>query len=193
MQLSTPLLSALIVASSSLLGGASAAAIDTTTSPKVLESFNDTVPMVIQSIVLPAEDRFDGKFIGRMNSYAKSCTNMVWLQPAWPPDVWFQAYCPNRQGISALTVINLNRCIANRWGTMVPAADGNFGLSCQRNYWKMEAGIKMTVECDGPDGVVRSSLNLDDFIHNDDGQLHCFDYHGCSPYSRDCRERPPFL
>ncbi|KAI0453156.1 hypothetical protein F5B21DRAFT_505555 [Xylaria acuta] len=139
-----------------------------------------TAPVFVQPVTLSPQPN---PAAGREDSYTQSCFGIVWLAPQWPPQVWFQATCPDKQGKKALTVINLNHCIANYDGVMRPAPDGNFGYSCQRNYWKLSDDQMLKVECDGPDGVVASSLQLGDFITNDDGQLRCFDFRGCTPHT----------
>ncbi|TRX97500.1 hypothetical protein FHL15_001778 [Xylaria flabelliformis] len=151
---------------------------------------NSTMSMMVQSAMLLSPQSIS--VTGRVESYTQSCFGTVWLAPQWPPQVWLQATCPNKQGKKTSTVINLNRCIANYNGVMHPVPDGHFGYTCQRNYWKLYNGQTLKVECDGPHGVVKSSLELGDFITNDDGQLRCFDFHGCTPHTPGCSDMPPW-
>ncbi|KAJ2995738.1 hypothetical protein NUW58_g1191 [Xylaria curta] len=168
---------ALLAASSMFFSGISAAPTNLTTAT------------LIKSEMLEISPGLTG---GSPTSYTNSCFGIIYLLAQWPPNVWLQARCPDKHGNKRYTILNLNHCIVNDNGIMRPRSDGIFGPTCRHNYWKLSDSQTMSVKCDGPNGIVESSLQLGDFIDNDDGQLRCFDHRGCTPHSPGCTDMPPF-
>ncbi|KAI2642071.1 hypothetical protein GGS21DRAFT_501025 [Xylaria nigripes] len=169
-----------IAAFSSFLGGISAL-------PAAIDAVPDTTKSsLVQSVMLTSPTN------AGPNSYAHYCHGLVYIFPQYPPNIWFQAICPDGEGYDHNSVLNLNRCIANRNGTMVPSSNGNFGPTCQNNYFQLSDTQILGVKCDGPDGPKTSYIRLEEFIDFDNGELSCFGNRGCTPYDRDCLDEPPW-
>ncbi|KAI1747603.1 hypothetical protein F4782DRAFT_535264 [Xylaria castorea] len=78
--------------------------------------------------------------------------------------------------IESDTSIDLNDCIANIGGTMVGAAEGHFGKSCNNIKVQRERNdspITLNATCKGFRGKVDASIKLD-FIKNINGRISCF-------------------
>ncbi|RYP54461.1 hypothetical protein DL768_000767 [Monosporascus sp. mg162] len=74
------------------------------------------------------------------------------------------------------TQLDLNYCIANLDGQLVPQKDGYFTTSCIE--WTTD-GIDIGAKCLGQDGNGwKSTVRLNDFLCNDDGWISCFGRRG---------------
>ncbi|KAI0148757.1 CVNH domain-containing protein [Xylariaceae sp. FL1272] len=92
-------------------------------------------------------------------------------------DAWFGAWCVDEKGLTRLSVINLNHCIANDFGTLVSRRDGDFASSC--NKLSVQGDTTFTAHCNNASGWSNGQIKLSDVLSNRDGNLACFDYAGC--------------
>ncbi|KAI1270493.1 CVNH domain-containing protein [Xylariaceae sp. FL1019] len=92
-------------------------------------------------------------------------------------NAWFGAWCGNGKGLTRLSVINLNHCIANDFGTLVGRRDGDFAASC--NKLSVQKDTTFSAHCDNADGWSDGNIKLSEVLSNRDGNLFCFGYNGC--------------
>ncbi|RPA78464.1 hypothetical protein BJ508DRAFT_416557 [Ascobolus immersus RN42] len=75
------------------------------------------------------------------------------------------------------TSLDLNECIANNDGMLVPQRNGGFSGSCDGSYTHIEDIVehwRIRSNCKKADGRVRGSvLNLNLFVRNTKGKIHC--------------------
>ncbi|KAI0154540.1 hypothetical protein GGR57DRAFT_105382 [Xylariaceae sp. FL1272] len=99
-------------------------------------------------------------------------------------NTWLTASCLARDQSRTTSVLNLNHCIVNNFGKISAEAEGNFGKTCNFAVPRTPAmkGTELRTHCSKPGSnwPEYTTLNLDPFIGNDDGQLRCFDARGCS-------------
>ncbi|XWW95888.1 hypothetical protein V2A60_003856 [Cordyceps javanica] len=80
--------------------------------------------------------------------------------------------CGDNRGGRAYGFFNLNSKFTNRNGGLVQSDEGGFGHSCVNIRY--EDGV-LTAECgDGNGGTPTTSINLNDYICNVNGQMDCF-------------------
>lgn len=84
-----------------------------------------------------------------------------------------QAQCRKDDGTYVPSSLDLNRCIANKNGTLTWAMRGNFGLSAKNVTLDVD-GMQLVADCRKENGTyVSSSIYLDEKIWNDNGVLKC--------------------
>ncbi|TLS24272.1 hypothetical protein PpBr36_08848 [Pyricularia pennisetigena] len=107
-------------------------------------------------------------------SYTRSC------QGCYLSDTkYLFCYCSDAGGRRVGTEIDLDWCVTNQGGRLVAKANGNFSRSCNHERWVEGSTNVLTASCgDGRGGVRDSSINLDDFIHNNNGLLTCHGIQG---------------
>ncbi|KAB5589143.1 putative effector protein [Ceratobasidium theobromae] len=79
------------------------------------------------------------------------------------------AYCKKRDGSSAYSQLDMNKCIANYGGSLACASNGNFGKSCSN--CQVVSGT--TFRCTCKPGSTTTTINLNNCIANQDGVLAC--------------------
>ncbi|RPA77207.1 Cyanovirin-N [Ascobolus immersus RN42] len=86
-----------------------------------------------------------------------------------------KAYCKNKKGEYKWSTVNLDRCIANQDGIMVPRLNGGFSGSCDRRSLGNPNNL-YTAECRTIKGgwdYRKSTLDMNTFMTNVDGVLKC--------------------
>ncbi|KAI0835184.1 Cyanovirin-N [Hypoxylon sp. FL0890] len=101
-------------------------------------------------------------------------------------NAWLMAYCADGSGGTWHSVLNLNHCIGNDAGKMVARSQGNFANTCHDLHLAVDTSMSATC---APTGL-RSSIMLNDFVHNDQGKLSCFGFVGCARDSIGCSDKP---
>ncbi|KAH8883948.1 Cyanovirin-N, partial [Thozetella sp. PMI_491] len=97
-------------------------------------------------------------------------------------DRYLSAYCLNTNHVVFgynYSVIDLGRCVGNNGGTLVGYPNGNYSNSCDNCSTRHASSLRL--ECDCMTTVrttQRSSVDLDDFISNNDGAMECYGYTG---------------
>lgn len=79
------------------------------------------------------------------------------------------AICKRLDGTDFYATLDLNSCIANINGQLVPRSGGNFAASCSNNQLNGTILSCMAKYFKGPDRPTQ--INLSDFIENVDGNL----------------------
>ncbi|KAK4161161.1 hypothetical protein QBC43DRAFT_346835 [Cladorrhinum sp. PSN259] len=103
--------------------------------------------------------------------FSASCT---W---DWQDPKYVVATCKRKDGSKLRTRQDMNLCIKNDNGYLVPANNGQAFLTCANTSKVGPSHIDS--ECDWDEGYV--SINLDTFMENQDGYLWCFG-HRSAPY-----------
>ncbi|CAJ2509684.1 Uu.00g147100.m01.CDS01 [Anthostomella pinea] len=93
--------------------------------------------------------------------------------------------CPNDEGKTIQSILNVNQCIGNQNGQLVLQAGGGFVAGCKWGQCAIGAfdsdrGYVNTAlncaECgDGQGNWVQSAIDLNDFVVNRNGLTMCFD------------------
>ncbi|KAI1264433.1 hypothetical protein F5Y18DRAFT_428058 [Xylariaceae sp. FL1019] len=110
-------------------------------------------------------------------------------------NTWLTASCLTQDQSRVTSVLYLNHCLANNFGKISAEPEGNFGKSCNFALARTPVmkGTELQTYCSKPGSnwPEYTTLDLDPFVGNDNGQLGCFDSRGCSIDDPSCKDKPP--
>ncbi|KAI0400844.1 hypothetical protein F4802DRAFT_601605 [Xylaria palmicola] len=111
---------------------------------------------------------------GTVHSFADSCTTYSIHQV--DHDAYLGAVCRAEDGSQPYSSLNLNLCIANTFGQMEACADGDFAQTCNRMLIHGARPV-LYAYCDNGKYPVETTIDLGNFVDNDNGRLHCFGHY----------------
>ncbi|KAH7024743.1 Cyanovirin-N [Microdochium trichocladiopsis] len=111
--------------------------------------------------------------LSKRAGFAFTCKDMGPQTPYYGDH--FVANCADADNRRRKSWLNLNECLGNQGGDLVPQSGGNFGVSCDTRAAEFGAKFSYCLPCKRWGGEwQRTCINLDEILSNQNGELECF-------------------